>query len=169
MKAYDIQALREKYSLVPRTLVFIYRNEEILFIRKTKKNSFDCGKINGIGGHIEIGEEPFESAKREISEETQMEIRNLLLTAMVFINIGDNPGILMFLFRADYANGEIMDSVEGDLLWLNRKDVQENKLILFDIPLLLDICDKHENGSPPLILKYDYDDRGEFLIEKKTL
>lgn len=43
--------------------------ETVLLIRKTKP-SWQAGKLNGVGGHIEDGETPIEAMVREFQEET---------------------------------------------------------------------------------------------------
>lgn len=48
-------------------LCFIRRGEEILLIRK--KRGIGAGKINGPGGHLELGETAQEAAIREVQEE----------------------------------------------------------------------------------------------------
>ena len=41
----------------------------VLLIRKTKPD-WQAGKLNGIGGHVEIGETPAQAMTREFTEET---------------------------------------------------------------------------------------------------
>ena len=161
---YNEETIRSKYQLVPRTLVFIQHDDKYLFIHKKKKGSFGFQKLNGIGGHIEMGEEPFESARREIMEESGLKIKDLSLAALVFIEIGINPGILMFVFHATYTEGKLCGSDEGDLLWLNRSDLENEDNIVKDVPFLLEITEQHQPGSPPRIIKYLYDGEKQLRI-----
>jgi 8-oxo-dGTP diphosphatase len=161
---YNEESIRSKYQLVPRTLVFIQDGDKYLFIHKKKKDSFGFKKLNGIGGHIELGEEPFESARREIKEESGLDINDLSLAALVFIEIGINPGILMFVFHATYTEGQLCGSDEGDLVWIRRGDLENEENIVKDVPFLLEITEKHQPGSPPRIIKYLYDDEKQLRI-----
>lgn len=166
MNDYNIDVIRTKYALVPRTLVFINKGEKILMLKKQIKESFGYGKINGVGGHIEKGEEPYEAAIREVREETAMTVRNMDMVTIVFIDIKDIPGILLFVFRADHEAGELIESTEGELLWMSRSEISTNDLVLGDIPYLIEICDNYEHGKMPQILKYIYDENDNLRIVK---
>ena len=161
---YNTNVIRSKYQLVPRTLIFIERNDEILLIHKNKKDSFGFSKLNGIGGHIEKGEEPYESAKREILEESGLIIDQLSLVAIIFIEIGSNPGILLFIFKAKYINGNLQESDEGNLVWMKKSLIKDDTNIVKDIPFLLEISDSYQEGSPPTFGKYLYDEHGGLRI-----
>jgi len=164
MAEYDINIIRSRYSLVPRTLVFIQRGEKILFLRKENKSSYGFGKLNGLGGHIEKGEEPFEAAEREICEESQIEVSNLELAAILTIDINTNPGIMVFVFRAVYESGEPRKSNEGDLIWLSREDISKDITLIKDVPYLVNLCDSYQTGTPPKMVKYLYNDMGDLRI-----
>ena len=97
---YNPKIIQKKYQLVPRTVVFIEDGEAILLLHKENKDSFGFNKLNGIGGHIEQGEEPSEATRREIFEESGLIIDDLELAAMIFIDIRTNPGILLFVYKA---------------------------------------------------------------------
>jgi len=153
-----------KYQLIPRSLAFIYKKDEILFIHKRKKDSFGYGKINGIGGHIEQGEGPYEAIQREVFEETGLSISEFQLVAILTIDVGSNPGVLLFVFKGDYEGGDITPSVEGDIKWMKKSDVLANPNIVKDLGLLLDITESHTKDSTPVIGKYLYSENGELRI-----
>jgi 8-oxo-dGTP diphosphatase len=164
MEIQNNDSIRTRYQLVPRTLVFIKNENKYLLIHKKKQNSFGFNKINGIGGHLEKGEEPFESARREVKEETGLETTDLELTAILFIDINTIPGIEVFVFKTDHISGEITHSDEGMLQWLTYSEIKQNKDVVSDVPGLIDICESHISGSKPKILKYLYNDSGELRI-----
>ena len=165
MQDYNIDIIRRKYQMVPRTLVFIEKDEKILTLCKQKRDSFGFGKLNGIGGHIEQGEEPFESAKREIMEEANIQIKNLNLAAILFIDIGDCPGVEVFVFKAEYLSGETRDSEEGHLEWMTRAEILEQPSTVKDLIFLIDLTDRHIPKSTPRIVKYSYDKNEELRID----
>mgnify|MGYP001075743652 CR=1 FL=1 len=161
---YNTSVIKSKYQVVPRTLILIERDEEILLIHKNKRDSFGFSKLNGIGGHIEKGEEPYEAAKREILEESGLTIEEMSLVAIIFIEIGTNPGILLFVFKAKYPGGRLKESDEGNLVWLKRSLIKDSKNLVKDIPFLLELSDSYNAGSPPTFAKYIYDDNKELRI-----
>lgn len=165
MEDYNIEVIRKKYQFVPRTLVFIEKDQHFLMLDKTKKDSYGYRKLNGVGGHIEKGEEPFEAARREVEEESGIKVKNLELAAILFIDINETPGVQVFVFKADYANGNIKESEEGSLAWMTREDILKNDRTVKDLPLLLDIVDKHRENAPPVMIKYLYDDQGQLRID----
>ena len=135
-------------------------------IHKKKQGSFGYDKLNGVGGHIEKGEEPFESALREISEETGVEISNLELASILFIDINTNPGIQVFVFKADFVCGKTAHSDEGNLLWMSYAEIKKSNDVLADVTELIQICETYIKGSKPAILKYLYDESGQLRIVK---
>lgn len=57
----------DRYSLVPRTLSFLIQDDQILLL-KLNRGAWS-GLYNGIGGHIEQGEDPLSAARREVEGE----------------------------------------------------------------------------------------------------
>jgi len=164
MEINKIDTQKYRYQFVPRTLVFIKNNDKYLLIHKRRRNSFGFNKFNGVGGHMEKGEEPFESACREIAEETGLKINSLELTAILFIDTISAPGIQVFVFKAEFLNGEIAHSDEGILNWMTYAEIKDNKDVVSDVPELIQICETHNRGSKPQIIKYLYNDFGELRI-----
>ena len=167
MHLNSLDSTKNRYQFIPRTLIFIKKDDRYLLIHKNKPDSFGFKKINGVGGHIEKGEEPFESARREISEETGLQIDDLHLTAILFIDINASPGIQVFVFKAAYLDGEINHSDEGDLSWMSLSEIKNNEEVVSDVPELIEICEAHRNGSQPQIVKYLYNNSGELRIVKR--
>lgn len=164
MEEYNIDVIRTKYQLVPRTLVFIEKDRQLLMLSKTKKDSFGYGKLNGVGGHIERGEEPFEAARREVMEEAGIQVKDLEMAAVLFIDINDTPGIQVFVFKAVFDSGNIKASEEGLLKWMTREEIRGSSNIVKDLPFLIEKTDKHIANTPPLMIKYIYDEKGELRI-----
>ena len=164
MEDYNINIIRKRYQMVPRTLVFIQKGEQLLMLSKNKSTSFGYGKINGVGGHMEQGEEPYESARREVLEETGLTVQQLDLAAILFIDIHDTPGIQVFVFKGQYSSGRIQDSEEGHLEWMSRAEIEEHEKKVKDLPFLIQVVDEHQSNTPPALIKYLYDENGEMRI-----
>lgn len=165
MEEYNINVIRKKYQLVPRTLVFIENDDKILVLCKAKKDSFGYGKINGVGGHIEQGEEPFEAALREVHEEAGISVKDLDLAAILFIDINDTPGIQVFIFKAKYDGGPLRESDEGTLQWMTRDELLNDSNVVRDLPFLIEVVDQHKRNTAPRMIKYIYDKNGEMRID----
>jgi 8-oxo-dGTP diphosphatase len=150
----NVKLTENRYQIIPRTLIFINKVEKYLLIKKNNKKSFGFNKFNGIGGHIEKGEEPFNSARREIFEETGLKIQKLELAAIIFIDTGSNPGIQVFVFKSNYKSGEIKNSEEGELSWMTYENIMKNDEILSDVPELIRICRHHKKKNEPVFLQY---------------
>ena len=159
--------IKSRYQMVPRTLIFIKKGENFLLIHKKKPESFGFNKMNGVGGHIERGEEPFESAQREIVEETGLVVGDLDLCAILFIDINSTPGIQVFVFKAEYQEGKIEHSDEGELCWMSLFEIRNSDKVVSDVPELIEVCEEHETGAQPQIIKYIYDNSGELRIVKQ--
>ena len=154
----------ERYLLIPRTLVFVRYKGKYIFIEKDFNNSFIDGSINGVGGHMEMGEDPFSSARREVFEETGLSLTNLELIAILFSDTTKNPGIIVFIFRAESMGEKIIESEEGKIIISKKEEIISKKGLMKDIPFLMDICEKHKENSRPLILMYQCDNDGELRI-----
>ncbi len=97
--------------------------------RMKKSNDVHHGKWNGLGGKFEAGETPEECAIREVFEESGLKITHLILKGFLsFPNFADNEDWYAFLFVADQFEGELIDSPEGRLQWID-----DEKLL--DLPL----------------------------------
>lgn len=164
MNDYHLEAIRARYQLVPRTLVFIRNKDSYLLIHKAKKDSYGFGKLNGIGGHMEKGEDPYQSARREIREETGLVIDALELAAILLIDINANPGIQIFIFRTQWVDGEFSSSLEGELLWVERELIQDNDKVDKDLPFLMEQVEAYKSGTPPRIIQYSYDEFDKLRI-----
>jgi len=54
----------DRYTLVPRTLTFLFQADQVLLL-KVDRGGW-AGLYNGIGGHLEQGEDPLTAAVREL-------------------------------------------------------------------------------------------------------
>ena len=92
--------------------------------RVKKKNDLHQGKWNGLGGKFEDGETPEDCVVREVREESGLRIKDPDLRAILtFPRFDGRNDWLVFLFVAVKFTGEIIESDEGDLHWIDDKKI----------------------------------------------
>ncbi|MBQ7714928.1 MAG: 8-oxo-dGTP diphosphatase [Clostridia bacterium] len=106
------------------SLCYIERDGAYLMLHRIKKeNDENRGKWIGIGCGFEEGETPAECAAREIFEETGLTVKDLVCRGIVTF-VSDEWGTeYMHLFTAKWNGGEATDCDEGELAWIDKKDV----------------------------------------------
>lgn len=99
------------------------------------------------GGHREFNEGLFACARREIKEETGLEIKNLRIIATGNAHLQDLDQEFFFHFvEADYAGGEIIAEPEnGELVWLTPEEMSQKKNMLAEIHAILPYLFKENN------------------------
>ena len=140
-----------RYKVIPRTLIFLLNESKVLLIMQNSEDKPGFGKWNGIGGHIEEGEDPYTSARREIFEESGLEIVNIKLDFITIIPEKKDLGVCLFIFSGNCENTKIKESPEGKLSWINIDHLNEY-LLMPDLPKLLElILNKSESNCPQII------------------
>lgn len=164
MKPVDEQGLSVSRFLVsPRVLLFIFNGQEILLIKGSEKKKIWPGYYNGIGGHIEIGEDAGEATIRELREETGIDNLGLYLCGTIINEGENNRGILLMVYKGEYSGKTITSSEEGKLEWKNIYELQGLPLVE-DIPALLPVVFAHRLGEKPFSGKSYYDGNGKLII-----
>ena len=88
--------------------------------RIKKLNDMHEGKWNGLGGKLEPGESPEECAIREVYEESGLRIHSPQLRGfLTFPRFSDDEDWYVFVFVANEFHGELVDSSEGVLQWVD--------------------------------------------------
>ena len=107
------------------TLCYLRRNGKTLMVHRIKKkNDMHAGKWNGLGGKLEPGETPEECAVREIMEESGLRVFNPVLKGVLtFPAFSNDEDWYAFVFLAYEFEGELIDSPEGDLKWIDSSEL----------------------------------------------
>jgi len=122
-----------KYSVT----CFLNCCDKWLFIKRDMDCEVDPGKLNGVGGKVDAGENYVQAAIREIEEETGYVIteKDMQLSAVVHLREGYADDWMMCFFRVTVNSLNIpMDKYngEGELVWLTVDEVLAQKDILVD-------------------------------------
>jgi len=108
--------MKERYASYPRTLTFLLNGKDILLIQRSPDARLFPGMFNGVGGHIERGENVLRAAQREVHEETGLDVPNLMLRCVLHVDEGaDSPGVLVFAFVGHVQQRDVIESSEGTL------------------------------------------------------
>jgi 8-oxo-dGTP diphosphatase len=107
------------------TLCYLRRDGQTLMVHRVKKaNDIHQGKWNGLGGKLDPGETPEECAIREIFEESGLKVRNPQLKGfLTFPHFAHDEDWYAFVFIAEDFEGELIDSPEGDLRWIDNAEL----------------------------------------------
>ncbi|MBI5954312.1 MAG: NUDIX domain-containing protein [Chloroflexi bacterium] len=147
--------------LIPRTAIFARRGDEYLLIKGAPTKRLWAGKYNGIGGHVERGEDVLSSARRELLEETGV-TADLWLCGTVLVDAGET-GICLFVFCGENAHGEIKASREGSIEWVSR-DALPSLPVVEDLPVLLEKTHSMKRGDPPFAARSYYDENDRLNV-----
>lgn len=155
-----------RWLTIARTLCFICNGDDVLLMRRGADRRVFPGRYNGVGGHIERGEDALSSARREIREETGLAVENLRLRAVYNIDAGGATGITLFVFTGSSASRAVVDGPEGTLHWVARVAISQLELVE-DLPLILPRVLAMPPDAPPLFVHVSYDaqDRIQMRIE----
>jgi 8-oxo-dGTP diphosphatase len=138
---------RQRYLAVPRTLIFLLTgaaetgDEAVLLLRGAAHKRLWAGRYNGLGGHVEAGEDVYTAAQRELREEAGLAGVALTLRGVVNIDTGADaagprPGVLMFVFVGRVAARPMQPTAEGTPEWVPLDRIHELPLV-DDLPELL--------------------------------
>ena len=107
------------------TLCYIEKKDQYLMLHRVKKErDINKDKYIGVGGHFEYGESPDECLCREVKEETGLTLTSYRARGIVTFLYGDSVVEYMHLYTADQFEGEITECDEGELIWIEKKEVE---------------------------------------------
>lgn len=112
------------------TLCYVMKdNKTLMLFRNKKPNDVHEGKWNGLGGKFEKGETPEECVIREVKEESGLMIKNPKLHGIITFPMFDGKkDWYVFMFTVKDFEGELIDSNEGKLEWIENKKLLDLNL-----------------------------------------
>jgi 8-oxo-dGTP diphosphatase len=160
-----------KFCPIASTLAYILSpdREKVLLVHRTfKEGDENLGKYNGVGGKLERGETVADGMRREIREETGLEVVSMQLRGtIVWTDFGPSKADwLAFVFLVDAFSGEpFTASDEGRLSWEPVRTLDALPMWKGDRLFLPFVFD----GDPRLFhghIRYDGDDPADWRFTR---
>lgn len=123
-----------------------------------------------MGGKVDLNENPYDAAVREVAEEAGVQIKNVHLEAVLTEIKPVKDEIynwLIFHFSADYDCGEVVPTDEGELIWLTAEEIKAEELFV-SLRLVIDHILNPEEGTVFATIFYDEEGTGK-LISKNVI
>lgn len=142
------------------TLCHIEKDGKYLMLHRVKKeNDLNHDKWVGIGGKFEDKESPEQCNRREVLEETGLTLNSSEYRGIVTFVSDKWETEYMHIFTSNDFRGEIIECDEGDLVWIDKKELLTLPLWVGDKIFLKLIEDK---SYPFFSLRLEY--CGEALV-----
>jgi 8-oxo-dGTP pyrophosphatase MutT (NUDIX family) len=146
--------------------VFIRKDDKYLVLRRSSRKKWLPNIIHPIGGKVDLNENPFVAAEREVLEEAGVKVTNMRLEAVILEIapvMNDETNWLIFHFTADYDSGEIIETEEGILEWHTAEDIIKEKLF----PSVREVIEHVLNPNDGTVfITVKYDEMKEKIIER---
>jgi 8-oxo-dGTP diphosphatase len=138
------------------------RKGRVLLLKGAPNKRIWANRYNGVGGHIERGEDALSSAKRELEEETGLRVA-LRLVGTLQVDVEAERGICIYIFIGESPSGETRPSAEGTLEWVSLDELAQYPLVA-DVALLLARIRRMDAVSPPFSARSFYDEQEKLRV-----
>ena len=125
------------------TLCYIRNAAQTLMMhRGARPGDIHAGKWNGLGGKLEPGEDPDTCVRREVLEESGLQLDTAALVGVLtFPEFKDQQDWYVFVYVAREFSGQLRNGEEGELAWIDDSKLLDLNLWEGDrifLPLVLE-------------------------------
>ena len=144
-------------------LAYIHKNNKYLLLyRNKKKNDINKNKWIGVGGHLEKGETSEDALKREIKEETGLDVLEYKKNGVVYFS-NESCNEIMHLYTVSKTKGRLIECDEGVLKYFSKSEMLKLPMWEGDKIFLEYLL----SNAPYFELKLEY--RGDSLVRSEKL
>ena len=109
----------------------IKKDDKYLFIKQNKEGGASPSTLHIPGGGLDAGEDLIEAIKREIKEETDLEITDVKpfdFDSDVLDYKGEPTQLIFLRFLANYQSGDARPGDDAkEIIWLDREAIKQYK------------------------------------------
>lgn len=127
---------RERHTARLATVSFVTNAGNVLLLRHPDDGDRFRGQWNGIGGHVEAGEDVRAAARRELAEEAGVEASDLALRGVVHESGVLGHAYVLFVFVGSAADTRVHAAEGHELCWHPIDDLDALPLV-HDVSVLL--------------------------------
>ncbi len=136
MPQSDQGVTKDRYTIIPRTAIFLRRGDSYLLLKGAPTKRLWANKYNGLGGHVERGEDILSAA----------------------------TGIGLYILSGECLDGEPVPSSEGIAEWVEYEAASQLPVVE-DLPVLLAKIHALKRGDPPFSARSYYDEEGRLIVK----
>jgi len=162
------------HNLIICANMFVKKDNKILMIKRSSDKKYLPGYIQPVGGKVELNEDPLTAAQRELKEESGLTARDIKLEAVITEVIQKDDNLykttwLIYYFSGTYMSGNLGETDEGELIWLTKDQIRNEKILTSLKSILNEIL----TTTPGTVFaKFVYDNKYHIIdkqIQKTTL
>lgn len=122
-------AERPRHAARLATVAFVRSGSHVLLMRHRPDSDRFAGRWNGVGGHVEAGEGLRAAARRELREETGLDIAVLRLRGVVHETGLTGHAYVVFFFVGDVDERRLAPAPGVELAWHELSRIRELPLV----------------------------------------
>ena len=155
---------QQRYCVIPRTMVLLFHANEVLLLKGAATKKRWAKKYNGLGGHIERGEDALTAARRELREESGLVDVPLHLCGTIVCDVEDQIGVLIFVYKGEVNKVPLKPGDEGTLEWIPLSEFDQLPVVE-DLKVIVPRVFAWQAGDSPFSATNQYDEEEQLVTQ----